>query len=87
MELPHFSRINGIILENRNGQLHRANGARILASEDGTTWTTIDTIEGSRKWYRIDLQQERPRARFIRVERDDKCLHFPRVLIYGERES
>ena len=87
VELPHFSRINGIILENRNGQLHRANGARILASEDGTTWTTIDTIEGSRKWYRIDLQQERPRARFIRVERDDKCLHFPRVLIYGERES
>lgn len=87
VELPQFGEIEGIILEGRSGQLHRADGARILVSNDGVEWTQVATLNGARLWYRVDLSEEKPRARFVRVERDGKCMHFPRVLIYGRRAS
>lgn len=87
IELPHFGEIEGIVLEGRSGQTHRAAGARILVSNDGVEWEQVATLEGARTWYRVDLSDSRPRARFVRVERDGKCLHFPRVLVYGRRAS
>jgi hypothetical protein len=87
IELPHFGELSGIVFEGRNGQTHRSNGARILISGDGDDWEQIATLEGSHVWYRIDLSREKPRGRFIRVERDGKCMHFPRVLVYGRRTS
>ena len=87
IELPHFGTIEGIVLEGRRGQAHRANGARILVSDDGTEWEQVATLNGSHIWYRVDLSATKPRARFVRVERDGKCMHFPRVLIYGRKAS
>ena len=87
IELPHFGEIEGIILEGRRGQQHRAKDARILVSRDGIEWEQVATLEGAHLWYRVDLSDTKPRGRFIRVERDGKCMHFPRVLIYGKRTS
>ena len=87
VELPHFGEIEGIILEGRRGQAHRGAGARILVSRDGKDWEQVATLEGAHIWYRVDLSETRPRGRFIRVERDGKCMHFPRVLVYGRRSS
>ena len=87
VELPQFGEIEGIILEGRRGQAHRGADARILVSRDGVDWEQVATLEGAHVWYRVDLSETRPRARFIRVERDGKCMHFPRVLVYGRRSS
>ncbi len=87
IELPHFGEIEGIILEGRRGQQHRAKDARILVSRDGIEWEQVATLKGAHLWYRVDLSDTKPRGRFIRVERDGKCMHFPRVLIYGKRTS
>jgi hypothetical protein len=87
IELPQFGELEGIILEGRRGQAHRGADARILVSADGVNWEQVATLEGARIWYRVDLSETRPRARFIRVERDGKCMHFPRVLVYGRRAS
>lgn len=87
IELPQFGELEGIILEGRPGQLHRGRDARILVSRDGENWEQVATLEGAHLWYRVDLSATRPKARFIRVERDGKCMHFPRVLVYGRRAS
>ena len=87
IELPHFGMIEGIVMEGRHGQTHRYNGARILVSVDGQEWEHAATLEGSNIWYRVDLADSRPKARFVRVERDGKCLHFHRVLVYGRKAS
>jgi len=87
IELPQFGELEGIILEGRRGQAHRGADARILVSSDGEQWEQVATLEGAHIWYRVDLSASRPRARFIRVERDGKCMHFPRVLVYGRRSS
>lgn len=87
IELPHFAKIEGILLESRAGQRQRANGARILVSENGTEWTEVATLNGSKSWYRIDLSASQPLARFVRIERDGQCLHFHRFLVYGRRVS
>lgn len=87
VELPNFGELSGIILEGRHGQQQRYEGARILVSSDGSEWQQVATLEGRKNWYRIDLGESNPRARFVRVERDGQCMHFHRVLIYGRKAS
>jgi hypothetical protein len=87
VELPHFGNLSGIVLESVPGQLHRAKGVRILVSDDGEDWRPVGSLETASQWYRVDLSETRPQGRFVRFERDGKCLHFFRVLIYGERAS
>jgi hypothetical protein len=87
IELPRFGNLSGIILDSRRGQPGRANGVRILVSDDGEQWTQVGKTTSGSPMQRIDLGQTRPRARFVRFERDGQCMHYHRVLIYGERAS
>jgi hypothetical protein len=87
VELPRFGDLTGIVLDSRSGQPGRAKGVRILVSEDGEQWTQVSTTTTGRPLQRIDLGETRPRARFVRFERDGQCLHYHRILIYGEPVS
>jgi hypothetical protein len=87
IELPRFGNLSGIILDSRSGQPGRANGVRILVSDDGEQWTQVGKTTSGSPMQRIDLGQTKPRARFVRFERDGQCMHYHRVLIYGERAS
>ena len=87
VELPKFGDLTGIILDSRNGQPGRAKGVRILVSEDGESWTQVGQTPTGHSQQRIDLSEKKPRARFVRFERDGECLHYYRVLIYGEPAS
>ena len=87
VELPRFGDLSGIILDSRPGHPGRANGVRVLVSEDGEQWTQVAQTNSGNQLQRIDLGQTSPRARFVRFERDGQCMHYHRVLIYGERAS
>ncbi|AQT69038.1 hypothetical protein STSP2_02219 [Anaerohalosphaera lusitana] len=86
VRLGNFGQLNGLVIQNRKGGfMWRANGARVLASTDGKSWEQIGKLEGSKLFYRIDLTDEKPRAGYIRIERDGHCMHFARILAYGKR--
>ncbi len=87
VELPKFGDLTGVILDSRNGQPGRAKGVRILVSEDGESWTQVGQTPTGHSQQRIDLSETKPRARFVRFERDGSCLHYYRILIYGEPAS
>jgi hypothetical protein len=87
VELPGYGHLSGVVMESRNGQPGRAKGVRVLVSEDGATWTQVGETSSGQTVQRIDLNDTNPRARFIRFERDGQCMHYHRILIYGERAS
>ncbi|MAF65491.1 MAG: discoidin domain-containing protein [Planctomycetota bacterium] len=86
--LAHRARLTGILLQNRTGSTaRRLDGARVLASEDGESWEVIATVAGAPEVHRIDLRAAKPRARFLRLERDGQCLHLRRFLVFGHRSG
>ncbi len=87
VELPGYGELTGIVLEGRNGHPGRIRGMRVLVSEDGQQWTQVAAATSGHSVQRFDLGATRPRARFVRFERDGKCMHFHRVLVYGEKAS
>ncbi len=87
VELPKFGNLTGVILDSRVGQPGRAKGVRILVSEDGQAWTEVGKTNSGKPQQRIDLQETNPLARFVRFERDGQCLHYHRILIYGDPAS
>jgi hypothetical protein len=87
VEVPGYGHLSGVVMESRNGQPGRAKGVRVLVSEDGATWTQVGETSSGQTVQRIDLNDTNPRARFIRFERDGQCMHYHRILIYGERAS
>lgn len=87
IELPGFGELTGIVLDSRKGQPGPVKGVRVLVSQDGESWSQVGHTTTGKPIQRIDLQDSLPRARFVRFERDGKCLHYHRVLIYGRRAS
>ena len=85
--MPKFGNLTGVILDSRGGQPGRAKGVRILVSEDGQAWTEVGKTNSGKPQQRIDLQETNPLARFVRFERDGQCLHYHRILIYGDPAS
>lgn len=87
IELPGYGHLSGVVLESRSGHPGRATGVRVLVSEDGESWTQVGVTPNGSTVQRIDLSGSHPRAKFVRFERDGQCLHYHRILIYGERAS
>jgi len=87
VEMPGYGHLSGVVLESRNGQPGRAKGVRVLVSEDGEQWTKVGETPNGHTVQRIDLSDTHPRAKFVRFERDGQCMHYHRILIYGERAS
>ena len=87
VELPGYGHLSGVVLESRNGHPSRAKGVRVLVSEDREQWTQVGVTPNGHTVQRIDLSDTNPRAKFVRFERDGQCLHYHRILIYGERAS
>ncbi|MBI9016104.1 MAG: discoidin domain-containing protein [Phycisphaerae bacterium] len=88
VKLGNFGLLNGIVIQNRpGGFMSRANGARVLVSTDGQDWQQVGKLEGAKLFYRIDLSQTKPQAGYLRIERDGQCMHFARILAYGQRTN
>jgi len=87
VELPKFGNLTGVVLDSRSGQPGRAKGVRVLVSEDGQEWKQVGETKTGKTMQRIDLSATSPRARFVRFERDGSCMHYHRILIYGEPAS
>ncbi|MDD2598134.1 MAG: discoidin domain-containing protein [Kiritimatiellae bacterium] len=88
VRLGNFGRLNGLVIQNRAGSYQgRADGARVLVSLDGKKWEQVAVLQGGKMFYRIDLGDSKPQAGWIRIERDGQCLHFARILAYGERTN
>ncbi|MBT7657243.1 MAG: hypothetical protein HN568_02430, partial [Phycisphaerae bacterium] len=64
-----------------------AKGVRVLVSEDGQEGKQVGETKTGKTMQRIDLSATSPRARFVRFERDGSCMHYHRILIYGEPAS
>ena len=66
---------------------------KVSVSADGKTWSEVATFDKAQPLYRVDLQEKKPRARFVRLERPDPDpakpntgrFHFRNVLIYGKK--
>ena len=88
IKLGNSGILNGLVIQNREGAfLERADGARVFVSRDGKDWQQVCVLEGAKKIYRVDLSGLKPDAGWIRIERDGKCMHFARILAYGESDS
>lgn len=99
VDLPADSEISGIVLVGRyehpkdNPNRTGALPMKVLVSVDGKTWTDAATIETVQDVYRVDLENSKPKARHIRVERApaDKQpagdFQFRNVLVYGRKSS
>ena len=88
VRLEQHTQLTGIVIQNRpGGNQWRAGGSRIEISEDGETWESIGTLDGSRAIYRVSFEGAEHRCAWVRIVKDTNCLHVQRFLVYGQRRS
>jgi hypothetical protein len=87
--LPGPTALKGIVIENREGG---HNGTRqvplyVDISEDGTTWRRVYVENEAKSTFRVDLRDEAPRTKYVRVGRvadaKDEFFHLNKILVYG----
>ncbi len=88
VRLEHHTEITGIVIQNlKGGQSWRATDSRIEISADGESWEQIGSLEGNKRFYRLDLEGKHQRALWVRMAKDTNCLHVRRFLVWGHRRS
>jgi hypothetical protein len=88
VRLEQHTQLTGIVIQNRpGGNQWRAGGSRIEISEDGETWESIGTLNGSRAIYRVSFEDAKHRCAWVRIAKGANCLHVIRFLVYGHRRS
>ncbi len=88
VRLKDFGELSGIVLmdSKSNSYSYRSGDAKILVSVDGKEWKEVaKSSGGSKQWRRIDLQEQRPRAGWVRIKGAHDCLHFTRICVYGKK--
>jgi len=88
VRLEHHTEITGIVIQNvTGGQAWRAAGSRVEISTDGETWEQVGVLEGTKRFYSLDLEAKKHRALWVRMAKDTNCLHVTRFLVWGHRRS
>lgn len=62
---------------------------KVLTSTDGKTWNQVARFEQPQEVYRVDLQGKGIRAKFVRIEREQRSdngrLHMRNFVVYGRK--
>ena len=92
MELQGDSELTGIVLVNRYENEPEFNWAVpvvVSVSTDGKVWTEVARLDKAESVYRVDLQDKKPHARYVRIERQpgkpQARFHFRSMLVYGRK--
>lgn len=89
--LPKLARLNGIVIDNHEGgNSGRAVPLEVSISTDGTEWKTVFSSSEDLPQWRVDLTEERPTARWIRIRGGvgrREFLHLRRILVYGTPQA
>ncbi len=94
VEMPKMARINGVVVISTSGQnVYRLRDMKVQYSETGRDddWHEAGAFPApsTREINRLDLQESRPRARFIRIMRGGaaEVFHLNGIFVYGEPAS
>ena len=99
VQLPGEAELSGIVLLQRyehaptEGEFQWAVPLKISVSLDGKTWTEVAAFDKADTVFRVNLEDKRVKARFVRIERlpgTDKArppgrFHFRNFLVYGAK--
>ncbi|MBO7483359.1 MAG: discoidin domain-containing protein [Kiritimatiellae bacterium] len=83
--------VRGLVVENRSGGYNASRQVPLYVdvSDDGTSWRRVKTINDVASTFRIDLRQDSPSARYVRVGRvagaKEEVYHLNKILVYGTK--
>lgn len=83
--------VRGLVVENRAGGHNATRQVPLYVdvSDDGTSWRRVKTINDVAPTFRIDLRQDSPSARYVRVGRvadaKEEVYHLNKILVYGTK--
>ena len=83
--------VRGLVVENRAGGHNATRQVPLYVdvSDDGTSWRRVKTINDVAPTFRIDLRQDPPSARYVRVGRvadaKEEVYHLNKILVYGTK--
>jgi hypothetical protein len=90
VRLPGPARLNGILIRNTSTHQGRQVPIRVSISSDGETWQPVFRDTTARPEWRVDLQESRPTAQYVKVEGDypdrKDFFHLEAIHVYGEKQ-
>jgi hypothetical protein len=90
VQLSATCKLTGLAIANRLSNQGRCTALRVFASTDERTWTPIATTDAFKQQWKVDLRDQKIRARWIKVENatpNSDAFHLRNICVYGEAES